>query len=110
MPQKKQSDGSFSTEEDEGYLLAYLFDGKQKTSTFVVFDAKRIQDGPITSIPLQDFIPHSLHGTFVPGLEFDFEKAKRNSILMDMNDRKQWNSVNSDFSGLGIKQMLDEGS
>jgi len=50
-------------------------------------------------------VPHSLHGTFVPGLFFDKEKVKRASKLFEVADKKGWNEVQSDFSSLGGNSM-----
>jgi all-trans-8'-apo-beta-carotenal 15,15'-oxygenase len=56
-----------SEEEDDGYLIAYLMDARRKESSVVVFDAKHPSRGPIASAELEDLLPFSLHGTFVPG-------------------------------------------
>ena len=55
-------------EEDDGYLVGYMMDGKERTSSLVIFDAKDVAQGPIKTCRLKAFIPHALHGTFVPGL------------------------------------------
>ena len=61
-----------SEEEDDGYLLGYLLNGSKKTTKVVVFDAKNIEQGPVASSePLQDYMSHSLHGTFAPGFAPD---------------------------------------
>lgn len=53
--------------EDDGYLLAFLFNGKDKASELVIFDAKCIGGGPISRTKLDYMINFALHGTFVPG-------------------------------------------
>ena len=55
-------------EEDDGYLIGYMMDGEKLSSSLVIFDAKDISKGPIKKCRLKAFIPHALHGTFVPGL------------------------------------------
>uniref|UniRef100_A0A7R9UG98 Carotenoid oxygenase n=1 Tax=Pinguiococcus pyrenoidosus TaxID=172671 RepID=A0A7R9UG98_9STRA len=104
---RKLADGSFSKEEDDGFIVTYLLNGRDMKSEFVVFDAKEIQKGPISRVPLQDFIPHGLHGTFVPGLAFDLDKAKRASKLFTMAEKNKWNEVKSDFSGLGANFLFE---
>ena len=54
-----------SDEEDDGYLVGFMLNGKEKLSTLVVFDAKNVAQGPIQECRLETFIPHALHGTFV---------------------------------------------
>ena len=51
--------------EDDGYLVGYLMNGRDKTTHIVVFDAQLIVKGPVAKAPLRDFMPHSLHGAFV---------------------------------------------
>jgi len=104
---RKLPDGSFATGEDDGYLLSYIFNGRDMQSDFVVFDAKDITKGPVSRIPLKDYIPHGLHGKFVPGLSFDEDKAKRASKLFIMAEKNKWNEVKSEFSGLGIGNLLN---
>jgi all-trans-8'-apo-beta-carotenal 15,15'-oxygenase len=56
-----------SVAEDDGYLVGYLMNGRDTKTEVVVFDAANVAQGPISQALLQDFIPHPLHGTFVPG-------------------------------------------
>jgi all-trans-8'-apo-beta-carotenal 15,15'-oxygenase len=56
-----------SEAEDDGYLVGYLMNGRDTSTELVVFDAANVAQGPISQALLQDFIPHPLHGTFVPG-------------------------------------------
>lgn len=56
-----------SDQEDDGYLLGYLLNGRDKSTQLVVFDAKNIEKGPLVASHLKQFMPHALHGTFVPG-------------------------------------------
>ena len=104
---RRKEDGSFSDGEDDGYLVTYLLDTRELKSEFVVFDAAKVADGPVSRVPLNNFIPHGLHGTFVPGLLFDIDKAKRASKLFLLNEKRGWNVVKSDFSGLGANMMFD---
>jgi all-trans-8'-apo-beta-carotenal 15,15'-oxygenase len=54
-------------EEDYGYLITYLFNGKTKSSELVIFDAKDIGSGPISRTPLKYMMNFNLHGVFIPG-------------------------------------------
>jgi all-trans-8'-apo-beta-carotenal 15,15'-oxygenase len=56
-----------SKAEDDGYLVGYLMNGRDTSTELVVFDAANVAQGPISQALLPDFIPHPLHGTFVPG-------------------------------------------
>jgi all-trans-8'-apo-beta-carotenal 15,15'-oxygenase len=53
-------------EEDHGYLIGYLLNGRDRSSELVIFDAKAVGAGPISRTKLRYMINHSLHGTFVP--------------------------------------------
>jgi all-trans-8'-apo-beta-carotenal 15,15'-oxygenase len=55
-----------AVDEDDGYLMAFLFNGKEKTSELVIFDAKSVQDGPFSRTKLDYMINFALHGTWVP--------------------------------------------
>jgi all-trans-8'-apo-beta-carotenal 15,15'-oxygenase len=53
--------------EDDAYLVAYLMNGRDQKTEVVVFDAANVAKGPISKATLREFIPHPLHGTFMPG-------------------------------------------
>eukprot|EP01041_Mallomonas_annulata_P002508 gene2508-4878_t len=94
-------------EEDDGYLLSYLFNGKTKTSEFVIFDASDIEKGPISRQLLPTNVPFSFHGNFVQGLTFDEKDITRKFKACLGLENKRWNEVNGGFSGLGLKYELD---
>ncbi|KAK3267487.1 hypothetical protein CYMTET_23959, partial [Cymbomonas tetramitiformis] len=52
-------------EEDDGWLMGFLYDGSQHTSEFVIVDARHMSDPPIARLRLKHHIPHGLHGMFV---------------------------------------------
>jgi all-trans-8'-apo-beta-carotenal 15,15'-oxygenase len=56
-----------SEAEDDGYLVGYLMNGRDSSTEVVVFDAANVAQGPISQARLREIVPHSLHGTFVPG-------------------------------------------
>ncbi|CAM9565479.1 unnamed protein product [Chrysoparadoxa australica] len=63
-------------EEDDGYLMTFLFDGKDMRSEVVLFDAKDITKGPICRMGLRNFVPHGLHGTFCGKAIYTVEEIK----------------------------------
>lgn len=52
--------------EDDGWLLAMLFDAKRKQSCLCILDAAHVDAGPVCRVWLPHGVPHSLHGCFVP--------------------------------------------
>ncbi|KAL1496018.1 hypothetical protein AB1Y20_014651 [Prymnesium parvum] len=72
--------GGAAAREDDGYLLTLCFDGRDGTSELLVFDAERVESGPIARVPVStpdERLPpdanipgpgHGLHATFVAGL------------------------------------------
>uniref|UniRef100_A0A7S0VV95 Dioxygenase n=1 Tax=Hemiselmis tepida TaxID=464990 RepID=A0A7S0VV95_9CRYP len=65
------------TEEDDGFILTLLYDGKRDSSELAVFDASAVEKGPITRLPLRTAVPHGLHGTWVGGLAPSLEEIQR---------------------------------
>ncbi|CEM16491.1 unnamed protein product [Vitrella brassicaformis CCMP3155] len=59
------------TREDDGYLLAYLFNGKDMKSELLIFEARDVSKGPIRRLPLRYALPIGLHGQFAPDAVFD---------------------------------------
>lgn len=58
--------------EDDGWVLAMLYDAAKDCSCLCVFDAAKLEDGPICRAWVPHGIPHSLHGCFVPkGAQLD---------------------------------------
>ncbi|MCB9641956.1 MAG: carotenoid oxygenase family protein [Myxococcales bacterium] len=49
------------TAPNKGHILAILSDGLKERSTLVIFDATRLQDGPLASIPMP-LLPIAFHG------------------------------------------------
>ena len=50
--------------EDDGYLMTFVYDASSNTSEFVVMDAATMSDTPIASVDLPR-IPHGFHGSWV---------------------------------------------
>ena len=92
--------------EDDGYLLSLLFNGKEKKSEFVIFDAKDIAKGPISRQELPVKVPFGLHGNWVPELTFESDDILRRHKACKAVDAKNWNTMTGGFSGLGITQDM----
>jgi hypothetical protein len=56
------------TAEDDGWVLAMLFDAGQMRSQLAVFDARDIAQGPVARVKLGHHVPLGLHGSFTPEL------------------------------------------
>mmetsp|Transcript_15811 Transcript_15811/g.43609 ORF Transcript_15811/g.43609 Transcript_15811/m.43609 type:complete len:633 (-) Transcript_15811:72-1970(-) len=97
-------EGSFE-EEDDGYILTVMLDGKRRESHLLVFDAKNISPGPISRVPLGTLFPHGLHGCFARDATWPSDTIERRSKLADKMESRgnMWNEVKSDFSGLGLR-------
>ena len=102
-----KKEGGEKVDEDNGYILSVLFNGEKKESELIVLDAKSIENGPITRIPLGIGIPHGLHGCFADSDECNWpaEEIERRAKLADKMESRgnMWNEVKSDFSGLGLR-------
>ena len=103
-PRKGTSD---SADEDDGYILSVLYNGKEKLSEMIVLSAKNIKAGPVARVPLGMAVPHGYFGCFAGTEEADwsFEEVDRRAKLADKMETKgsMWNEVKSDFSGLGLR-------
>lgn len=94
--------------EESGYLISLLFNGKTKTSEVVIFSADQpLSRGPIARIKLKKGIPHGFYGYFCSSEEsaWSAEQINRRVKLADKMEAKgnRWNEVKSDFSGLGLR-------
>lgn len=50
--------------EDDGWLLALVYDASRHESDLVILDARRPAEGPLARLRLGHHIPHGLHGAF----------------------------------------------
>ena len=57
---------SVSAPEGEGWLLAFLHDRDGGANEFAVFDATRVEAGPIARAKLPQRVPLGFHGSWVP--------------------------------------------
>lgn len=51
--------------EDDGYLMTYVFDANTNSSEFVIFDAGSMSDEPVATVHLPR-VPFGFHGNWVP--------------------------------------------
>ena len=56
-----------ATAEDDGYLITLVTDINDDSSSCLVFDAARVADGPICTLPLPERISSGTHSTWAPG-------------------------------------------
>jgi all-trans-8'-apo-beta-carotenal 15,15'-oxygenase len=98
---------SSNPEEDSGYILSVLFNGKKGESEIVLLEASNVSKGPIARIPLGISVPHGYFGCFTAAEEAKWpsEEIQRRSKLADKIESRgsMWNEVKSDFSGLGLR-------
>jgi carotenoid cleavage dioxygenase len=55
-----------STEDGDGWLLAYIYDRREDTTRAVMLEARDIAKGPVATISLPRRVPHGLHGNWLP--------------------------------------------
>lgn len=58
-PQRNTAPG-----EDNGWLLALVYDAERHTSALVILDAQDLARGPLARLWLKAHLPHGLHGSF----------------------------------------------
>ena len=74
--EKIGKDVTESSQEDAGYVVSIVSNGRDLTSDLVIFDVEgrgSLAKGPVSRIRLPTYIPQGLHGCFVEGLTFDFQ-------------------------------------
>ena len=59
---------AMSLDEDDGYVITQLLDPVTSLSSFVVLDAKHVDQGPICVVKLLHYLPSGFHGTFTPSV------------------------------------------
>ena len=50
--------------EGEGWLLATVYDHHSSTSSMVILDAERVEEGPVATAKLDHRIPYGFHGSW----------------------------------------------
>jgi len=54
-----------SKEEDDGFLMTFIFDDVSQKSEFVVFNAKTMSPEPLVRVVMPQRVPFGFHGLFV---------------------------------------------
>lgn len=52
-------------DEDDGYVMAYVYDARRGTSDVDILHAQSFTDGPIATIHLPVRVPYGFHGNWV---------------------------------------------
>ena len=52
-------------DEDDGFVLVEVYDGVRQKTALVVFDARRIETGPIARLWLSRHLPFGFHGLWI---------------------------------------------
>lgn len=52
------------TDEDDGWILLWLYNGEHHRTELAIFDAKDITTGPVAKLNLKHHVPYGLHGSF----------------------------------------------
>ena len=55
-----------SASEDDGYVMAYVYDKAEDRSAFMVLGAQDFTGSAVAEVPLPRRIPHGFHGSWVP--------------------------------------------
>ena len=107
-----------TVEEDDGYLVTFLVDGKTRDTELLVLDAADPSSGPVARVPVGTNIPHGLRGCWAEQVspladssaEDQMQQLRKAKILLDLYERKsrEWNQVDAGFSGLGIVQFFGQ--
>ena len=58
-----------SVEEDDGYLLTFVYDEASDTSEFVVLDARELTRPALATVKLPARVPYGFHGSWIPDSE-----------------------------------------
>ncbi len=53
------------TDDDHGWLISEVLDGRSRTTFLAVFDVARVEDGPLARVSLRHHLPFSFHGWWV---------------------------------------------
>ncbi|KAL1524418.1 hypothetical protein AB1Y20_019313 [Prymnesium parvum] len=65
VPRLTYDDNRHCDGERDAWLIAPIFDGSTRKSTYVVLDAANLAAGPVCEVELPTFIPWGLHGSWV---------------------------------------------
>lgn len=54
--------------EDDGWVIAMIYDGAAGESTLVILDAAELAAGPVAEVPMGCLLPYGFHGSWEPTL------------------------------------------
>jgi len=98
--------------EDDGYLLVSVLDGRdgstsaKPTTRLEILDALDLNKGPLCSVAIDTYMPHSLYGCWADGVvpaEDDYSKGSLRAAMQE----KDWNSLGMGMSLIGIANFAD---
>ena len=61
----QKKDPQFAKSEDDGYLMSFVYDWKNNKSEFMMWDAKTMDEVPVTAAEIKVRVPNGFHTTFV---------------------------------------------
>ena len=61
-----------ATEEDEGWILTLVYNGKEHRSSLAILDGQNINGDPVALLHLKHHIPYGLHGSWTDEVFQDF--------------------------------------
>lgn len=56
-----------AVDEDDGYLLSFIYDERESRSELIILDAKQVAQGPLARVIIPQRIPYGFHACWVPG-------------------------------------------
>lgn len=56
-------------DEDDGWLLTFVYDEKEKCSELLVIDAQNMREDPVARVMLPQRVPYGFHGTWVSEMQ-----------------------------------------
>eukprot|EP00897_Mesotaenium_endlicherianum_P007231 jgi/Mesen1/6536/ME000334S05881 len=63
---KEAEEEEEKVDEDDGWLVTYVYDQNKGASEFVIVDAKDMTGPPVARVALPQRVPYGLHGNFIP--------------------------------------------
>lgn len=68
VPKEASLEEPMKGKEDSGYIITQAYDPLTRKSLFLIFNAKKIYNGPICKLHLDHLVPFGLHGNFTESL------------------------------------------
>jgi len=61
----QKKDPEFAKSEDDGYLMSFVYDWVTNKSSFMMWDAKTMDEIPVTEAEIKTRVPNGFHTAFV---------------------------------------------